>query len=108
LIKYPRIGKCFTAEVRREKFYDDDNDDCDYDYDYDNNNLVLLTLQIKALLFFDTSGTSHPASHPRRHGSFSSTALRNSYLTSVLLLVKDISVTNSLKLPFPRLWDHSL
>jgi len=37
-------------KLRSEKF--DDNDD---------NNPVLLTLQIKALLFFDMSGTTHPA-----------------------------------------------
>jgi hypothetical protein len=41
--------------LRCEKF---DNDD-------DDNNLVLLTVQIKALFFFATSGTTQPAT--QRH-----------------------------------------
>jgi hypothetical protein len=52
--------------LRSEKFDDDDDDDDDYDDDNNNNNnnnnnLVMLTLQIKALFFFEISGTTNPA-----------------------------------------------
>ena len=49
-------------KLRSEKFDDDGGDgDIDDDDDDGDDDLVLLTLQMKALFFYETSGTTLPA-----------------------------------------------
>jgi hypothetical protein len=83
-------------KLRSEKFNDDDDD---------HHHLVLLTLQMKALFIYETSGTTHPATQCHIPEDMEASA---GLLTSVSSFVKDVSVTDSLKLPSSRMWDRTL